>query len=164
MTKNRKPINLHLLEGNKNGLTKAEIKKRQKHEEQIKVGTDKVVPPARLTKKQKEEFNKLSEQLIKLEIFDNLDVNTLAMYIETYDSYIRVNRSARSMTAKQLKEDFDEYAKRMRTVTQLAGVCRQLAGDLGLTITSRLKLFIPETEDKKDSPMAKFLNGRGNGG
>lgn len=164
MTKNRKPIGLHLLEGNKNRLTKEEIEQRQKHEESMKADTDKVVPPSRLTKAQKEKFVDLSEQLMKLEIFDNLDVDTLAMYIETYDSYVRVTRSARSMTAKQLKDDFKDYAARMRTASQLASVCRQLAGDLGLTITSRLKLVIPETEEKSDSPMAKFLRGRGNDG
>ncbi|MGE7546098.1 phage terminase small subunit P27 family [Sporosarcina newyorkensis] len=164
MTKNRKPIGLHLLEGNKNRLTKEEIQQRQSHEESMKADTDKVIPPSRLTKAQKEKFVVLSGQLMELGIFDNLDVDTLAMYIETYDNYIRVNRSAKSMTAKQLKEDFKDYAQRMRTASQLAAVCRQLAGDLGLTITSRLKLVIPENEEKGDSPMAKFLKSRGNDG
>lgn len=164
MTKNRKPIELHILEGNKNRLTKEEIKQRQKHEESMKADTDKVVPPSRLTKSQKEKFVDLSEQLLKLGIFDNLDVDTLAMYIETYDNYVRVTRSARSMSAKDLKEDFKEYAIRMRTASQLAAVCRQLAGDLGLTITSRLKLIIPESEEKNESPMAKFLKSRGTDG
>src|SRR5690625_1128096 len=121
----KQPLAVIQGKGKSNHLTKEEIKKRQEHEEKMRVGTDQVEPPARLTKKQKEEFNKLAQQLMKLEIFDNLDVNTLAMYVETYDAYVKVTRSARSMTAKQLREDFDEYAKRTRVMTQLAGVCRQ---------------------------------------
>lgn len=165
MTKNRKPVALHLLEGNKNGLTKAEISARKKHERSMKAETDKIVPPARLSKKQKEKFEDLSNQLLELNIFDNLDVDTLAMYIETYDNYIRVERSAKRMTNDELDDYFDDYAKRMRTASQLAAVCRQLSGDLGLSITSRLKLVIPETEDKNvENPMAKFLKSRGNDG
>lgn len=164
MTKNRKPVALHVVEGNPNRLTKAEIEKRQKHEESMKASTDKIQPPSRLTKKQKEKFMNLSSQLLELGIFDNLDVDTLAMYIETYDNYIRVERSAKRMTNQELDEYFDDYAKRMRTSSRLAGVCRQLAGDLGLSITSRLKLVIPETETKSDSPMSKFLKSRGSDG
>lgn len=159
--KNRKPINLHLLEGNKSGLTKAEIKERQQHEESMKAGTDKIYPPDRLDKRQKDRFYELSSQLVELEIFDNLDVDTLALYIETYDNYVRTVRSAKRMTNKEMDENFDEYAKRMRTVTQLADLCRKLAGDLGLTITSRLKLIIPQKEEETESAMDKFLKRRG---
>src|SRR5690625_3200824 len=155
MSKNRKPIKLQLLEGNPNRLTKAEIEKREKHEESMQVGTDKVEPPARLSAAQKRRFEELSSQLIKLEIFDNLDVDSLALYIETYDNYVRTIRSAKRMTNKEMDEDFDGYAKRMRTATQLADLCRKFAGDLGLTISSRLKLIIPEKEEKDESPMAK---------
>src|SRR5699024_9710911 len=124
--KNRKPIALHLLEGNKSGLTKAEIEERKKHEEAMKARTDNIIPPARLTKKQKEKFEELSTQLVELGIFDNLDVDTLALYIETYDNYVRTVRSARRMANKDLDRDFGSYAQRMRTVTQLADLCRKL--------------------------------------
>lgn len=164
MSKKRKPIALHLLEGNKNRLTKAEIEERQKHEKSMKARTDKIDPPARLSAAQKKRFEELSSQLVELEIFDNLDVDTLALYIETYDNYVRTIRSAKRMTNEQMDEDFDEYAKRMRTVTQLADLCRKLAGDLGLTITSRLKLVIPPKEEVKESPMARFLQSRGSNG
>lgn len=161
--KNKKPVALHLLEGNTNGLTKDEIKERQQHEEKMKVDTDKVEPPSRLTKKQKGRFADLSSQLIKIEIFDNLDVDTLALYIETYDNYVKANGSAKRMTNKDIDNDFDSYAKKMRTVTQLADTCRKLASDLGLTITSRLKLTIPQDDEKEErTPMQKFMRKRDN--
>lgn len=162
--KKRKSIKLHLLEGNPNRLTKAEIEQRQKHEEAMKAGTDKVIPPDRLSKSQKERFIELSSQLVELEIFDNLDVDTLALYIETYDNYVRTVRSAKRMTNGDMDQNFDEYAKRMRTAAQLADLCRKLASDLGLTITSRLKLVIPQKEEEKETPMAQFLKSRGKNG
>ena len=49
---------------------------------------------------------------------DNLDVDTLAMYIETYDNYVRVVKSARKMKNADLENNFKEYAAKMRTATQ----------------------------------------------
>lgn len=160
----KQPLSVIQGKGKSNHLTKDEIVKRKKHEESMKAKTDKIYPPERLSKKQRERFRELSSQLADLEIFDNLDVDTLALYIESYDNYIRTIRSAKRMANKEMDEDFDEYAKRMRTSTQLAELCRKLASDLGLTITSRLKLIIPQTEEETKSPMAKFLKQRGNDG
>ena len=51
-------------------------------------------------------------------------------------------------------KDLDAYTKLNRTRKQLSDECRAYANDLGLTITSRLKLVIPKTEDEK--PKNKF--------
>lgn len=150
--------------GRSNHLTKEEKEVRQKHEERMKAKTDKIIPPNRLLKSQKEKFEDIASQLVELDLMDNLDVDTLAMYIETYDNYVRVIRSARKMSAKDLDNNFKEYAAKMRTATQLADTCRKLASDLGLTISSRLKLVLPEKEEKEESPMAQFLKRRGKNG
>jgi len=160
----KQPLAVIQGKGRSNHLTKEEIERREKHEQSMKAKTDNIHPPDRLSKKQKDRFYELSSQLLDLGIFDNLDVDTLALYIETYDNYVRTIRSANRITNKDMDENFDEYAKRMRTITQLTDQCRKLASDLGLTITSRLKLVIPQTEEKSESPMAKFLNKRGNSG
>src|SRR5690625_3208296 len=105
MSKKRKSVKLHLMENNPNRLTKEEINKRLRHEESMKAKADNVAPPDRLTKKQKERFNDIASQLVELEIFDNLNVDALAMYIETYDNYVRVLRSANRMTNKDMDSD-----------------------------------------------------------
>lgn len=150
--------------GRSNHLTKEEKEARRKHEEAMRADTDKIVPPSRLLKSQKKKFEELASQLVKLNLMDNLDVDTLAMYIETYDNYVRVVKSARKMKNADLENNFKEYAAKMRTATQLADTCRKLASDLGLTISSRLKLVIPETEEKEESPMAQFLKRRDSNG
>lgn len=157
MSKKRKSINLHLMEGNPNRLTKKEINKRMNHEKRMRAQSDNIAPPDRLNKKQKERFAEIANQLVELEIFDNLNVDALAMYIETYDNYIRVLRSANRMTNQKMDEDFEEYAKRMRVMAQLSDLCRKHANDLGLTISARLKLVIPEKEEEKpESRFARF--------
>lgn len=160
----KQPLSVIQGKGRSHHLTKEEIERRKKHEEAMRAGTDKVVPPDRLLKSQKEKFEELASQLVELGLMDNLDVDALAMYIETYDNYVRVIRSARKMTAKDVDNNFKEYAAKMRTATQLADTCRKLASDLGLTISSRLKLVIPEKEEKETSPMAEFLKRRGHSG
>lgn len=154
MSKKRKSINLHLMEGNPNRLTKEEINKRMKHEESMRASVDNIAPPDRLNKRQKEKFKDIADQLVGLDIFDGLNVDSLAMYIETYDNYVRVLRSANRMTNKKMDEDFDGYAKRIRAMSQLSDLCRKHANDLGLTISSRLKLVIPEKEEEK--PPSRF--------
>ena len=144
MSKRRKSVNLHLLEGNKNRLTKEEIQKRQEHEESMKGYTDKIQAPSYLTPKQQEEFDELATELVRLEIFNNLDVDNLARYIDSRDQYIKIVRLLR----KTKFDEFDDYAKIQRTKNSLFTECRQLATDLGLTITSRLKLVIPKTDDE----------------
>lgn len=158
MTKNRKPIGLQLLEGNPNRLTKEEIKNRQEQENAIKGFTDKIEPPKYLTAAQKREFESLAGELVRLKIFNNLDVDSLARYLDSRDQYIKIVRLLRSTKPK---DNFDDYAKIQRSKNLLFNECRSAAGDLGLTITSRLKLVIPQNENKKTSPMADFLKRRG---
>lgn len=153
-----------MLEGNKNRLTNEEIEARIAHEEKMKIDTDKINPPKRLRKAQKEKFIEIANQLVEIEIFDNLSVDILAQYIEAYDNYVKVLKSSNRMSAKDIDADFDEYAKRMRTLNQLTDTCRRLASDLGLTITSRMKLVIPQPDKNNESPMAQFLKKRGKNG
>ena len=66
MAGQRQPIELVLAKGSKH-LTKKEIEERKSSE--VKPITDDISPPPYLsTKKQKEEFNKIANQLMKLEI------------------------------------------------------------------------------------------------
>lgn len=149
--RNKQPLSVIQGKGKSHHLTKAEIAKRKEHEEAMKGDTDKVKPPERLLSKQKKEFEEISEQLMKLEIFSNLDVDTLARYIDAKFEYERIHDIARKLNPL---DDVDTYAKMQRAKKSLSDECRSYAGDLGLTITSRLKLVIPKTEE--DKPVSKW--------
>lgn len=93
MAKAREPIELIIAKGKKN-LTKAEIKERLDSE--VKPIADNIIAPSFLTKKQKEEFYKISNQLTKLKIMGETDVDALARYIVANDFYINAIKKMRT--------------------------------------------------------------------
>jgi P27 family predicted phage terminase small subunit len=149
--RNRQPLAVIQGKGRSNHLTKEEIARRKEHEERMRGNTDKVEPPEYLLKKQKEEFEEIASELLNLGIMSNLDVDTLARYIVAKTEYERLGPVIRKLNPI---DDIDAYTRLNRTRKQLSDECRSYANDLGLTITSRLKLVIPKAEDEK--PKNKF--------
>ena len=145
----RIPLEVIQARGKKH-LTKAEIKERQERE--IKPITDNIVAPSYLTKKQEKEFYKISEQLQKLKIMGETDVDTLARFLIAQDFYINAVKQLRK---KEVQNDPDLYDKWSKVQERFFKQCRSGASDLGLTITSRCKLVVPiKQEDEK--PVNKF--------
>ncbi|PEO41792.1 phage terminase small subunit P27 family, partial [Bacillus toyonensis] len=83
-----KPINLQVLEGNPNRLTKAEIERRLDAEKQLQAKKDKVIPPKWLAPVAKEEFERIANELLELDVITNIDVNALATYCDAYSDYV----------------------------------------------------------------------------
>ena len=141
-----------MAKGKKN-LTKAEIKERL--ESEVKPIADNIVAPSFLTKKQKEEFYRISDQLKKLKIMGETDVDALARYIIANDFYIN---AIKKMRTKEVKNDpflFDKWAKIQERYFKQ---CRASANDLGLSISSRCKLVVPVAKEppKKENKFSKF--------
>lgn len=149
--RNKQPLSVIQGKGKSNHLTKAEIESRKEHEESIKGFTDRVDAPSYLTAAQKKEFEELSNELIRIEIFSNLDVDSLARYLDSRDQYINLVKLLRKTKPD---DDFKTYSQMQRTKNLLFSECRSAANDLGLTITSRLKLVIPKSDEEK--PKNKF--------
>ena len=88
----------------------------------------------------------------------NLDCEALARFIVSEYNYQKV-------TKKLLKTGIEnsKYYGLLLLQEKLFKMCRQSAGDLGLTISSRCKLVIPQAEEKlKENKFAKFeKNGTG---
>src|SRR5690554_5696933 len=144
---NKRRLPLAVIQGRgKSHLTKEEIKIRQEQEEKARGFTDRIEPPSYLLKKQQEEFMEIANELIRLNIFSNLDVDTLARYIDSRSQYIELVKKIRNI---KFDKNFKEYAQMQRTKNALFTECRQLANDLGLTITSRLKLVVPQIEKEE---------------
>lgn len=147
----RQPIELVVAKGKKH-LTKAEIEERKNSE--VKANSDKIKPPKNLTKDEKKEFKKISNELIQIGIMSNLDCNSLGMYIRAYTNYVKV--SDRLIEIDPL-DNFDEYNKLSILEDRYTKQCRSHAIDLGLTISSRCKLVVPKPpEEPKKNKFAKF--------
>ena len=151
MARPRQPIDLVVAKGKKN-LTKAEIQERK--ESEIAPLTDNIVAPSYLTKKQRAEFNVISDQLQALNIMSETDVDALARFIISRELYIKYTKQ---LLKKEVIENpglSDIYFKNQdRAFKQ----CRASASDLGLTITARCRLVVPVTTPE-EKPKNKFLN------
>lgn len=158
--RNKQPLQVIQGKGQSKHLTKDEVKKRQKHEEKVRGFTDKVKPPSYLTAAQKKEFTQISDELMRLEIFSNLDVDSLARYLDSKYQYLQIVKDMRKIkptevvkteSGKKVTIANEDYPKLARVKNTLFTECRSAAGDLGLTITSRLKLVIPQPKEKEQS-------------
>lgn len=147
------PLSVIQGKGRSNHITKAEAERRLEHEDKMKGFTDDVKPPSYLTAAQKKEFEKIANELMRLEIFSNLDVDALARYIDSKTEYIKVTKELRKI--KKPSDDIKLYTDLRINRNTFYNECRSAASDLGLTITSRLKLVIPKTEEEKPKSEAE---------
>lgn len=152
MARPRMPIEVVQARGAKH-LTKAEIEERSARE--VKPIADDIIAPPFLTKKQTEEFYKLANQLNKLKIIGETDVDALGRYIVANDFYIN---AVKQMRKKEVREDPDRFEAWAKVQDRYFKQCRASANDLGLTISSRCKLVVPEinTETPKANKFKVF--------
>lgn len=152
MAGQRLPLEVVQARGSKH-LTKAEIQERQDRE--IKPITDNIIAPGYLTKRQKEEFYKIADQLKKLKILGETDVDALGRYITANDFYIN---AVKQMRKKEIKEDPVKFEAWAKIQERYFKQCRSSANDLGLSISSRCKLVVPEAnkETPKENKFKKF--------
>lgn len=147
----RQPLKLLEAKGKKH-LTKKEKSNRENTE--IQAPADGIVAPEYLHKSQKEEFDKISKQLVELEIFSNLDCDALARYLIARDAFVKYTRMVNTIPGNW--EMVDALEKAVGIQDKAFKQCRAAASDLGLTITSRCKLVIPKKEEPEKSKWDKF--------
>lgn len=142
MAGQRLPLEVVQARGSKH-LTKAEIQERQERE--IKPITDNIIAPAFLTKKQTDEFYRIADQLKKLKIMGETDVDALARYIVANEFYVN---AVRQMRKKEVREDPYKFEAWAKIQERYYKQCRSSANDLGLSISSRCKLVVPKTKEE----------------
>lgn len=151
MAGQRQPVELVIANGKKH-LTKAEIEERRAREVQPLAGD--IVAPAYLTKKQKDEFYKLADQLERLKIMGETDVDALGRYVTAQYFYENAVKKLRSKEVRNDPELFETWLKIQEKMFKQA---RASANDLGLSISSRCKLVVPETNPpEKENKFKKF--------
>jgi P27 family predicted phage terminase small subunit len=155
MGRNKQPVALVVAKGKKH-LTKEEIKQRLESEVQP-VNTD-VVPPSYLSKKQKAEFEEIARMLKALNVLNETDVDAIARYVLSRELYVKVTKQ---LTKKEVIENPYELDAVLKNQDKLFKQCRAAASDLGLTITSRAKLVVPESAKPtpKENKFARFNKG-----
>lgn len=152
MAGQRLPLEVVKARGAKH-FTKDEI--RERGEREIKPIADNIIAPMYLTNKQKTEFYKIASQLKKLKILGETDVDALGRYITAKDMY---ENAVKQMRKKEVKNNPYTFEKWLKVQDKLFKQCRASANDLGLSISSRCKLVVPETktETPKENKFKRF--------
>lgn len=164
MGRPRQPVDLLLQKGTKH-LTKEEIEQRRASE--VKPCPDGIEAPAYLTQAQKTRFRTLAEQLKKINIMGETDVDTLARYVVAQSLYeqavkdIRVAQRAQPKGADATTASLATWAAMMKELDRRQDryfkQAQTCASTLGLTITARCGLEVPvPTEAPKANKFAKF--------
>lgn len=158
MGRPKQPIDLVLLKGNKH-LTKSEIEERKNSE--VKAGADNIFAPKTLkSKKLKNRFNYLAEQLLNINIITNLDVESLARYVLLEDQYNKVTMVLNSLDLSD-EDEILQYDKMLTRQTKIYNMLNKSASELGLTISSRCKLVVPQPKEQPKNKFEKFSSGSG---
>lgn len=160
MGRKAKPVSLQLLDGNKNRLTKKEIKERQETEDRLKPPSDKVRPPTWLGKFGKKEFRRIVKEMHELDLLTNIDVAALAAYCDAYEDYIDCTAIIQE---EGLMVEYTNKAAETNKVPhplltkkkQLHEQMKALAVEFGLTPSARAKLAMPKKEKKEPSAFEK---------
>lgn len=168
MGRNREPIRLIQAKGKKH-LTKQEIGERQ--ESEVPVLNDRIEAPAFLTtKKERDEFAEIAQELIRLGIMSNLDCDVLGRYIKAskdWEEYGKIVSKLRKKLTKALNDDPLSVANLSELLVKYEGMkakafqqCHTCASALGLTITSRCKIVVPKPESgrTKENKFAGYIS------
>ena len=153
----KQPISVILGKGNKAHLSKAEILEREQTE--IKAPDDDIrIPGCLKSKKLKDRFNFIVEELKELNLMSNLDVDAVARYIiaEYQLKSITELLNKTSIMIEIIDEignkDYvvnKEYERLSVMKEKLFKQARSAASDIGLTITSRCKLVVPKVKKEE---------------
>lgn len=111
----------------------------------------------------------IATKLVDIGIMTELDEDCLARYLISKDNYLKftkaLNTAFKKKASKQNKDNMDmqvllssEIESNLINQDRAFKQCRQCASDLGLTITSRCRLIVPEAPKKpKENKFAKFV-------
>lgn len=150
MGRNKQSTEALIAKGNKVHLSKKDLIKRQNSE--IKFSSDSIIAPGYLNDEMKIQFYNIVNELEVHGLVSNLDAEGIAIYVMAIFNYQAITEAMSKLKIIKKNKVNDEYTKLSTLQDKYFKQIRQSASDLGLTVTSRLKLVKP-TNDK---PKNKF--------
>ena len=132
---------------------------RKAQERKLKLQRDDLEPPAFLEDAGKTEFERVLHECEKIDILDNLDLTTLAIYAHAWEQYMMCAEMIKKYGVTGIRENaYGQYEVVSPYVTAQEKYAEQImncSSKLGLATTDRLKLIVPTKEE--DRPENKFL-------
>lgn len=149
---------MKIVENNKKHLTKEEKIARKSIQDKASDGLDalQITPPKHFDPIAKAEYKRVINDLRKLPL-RNLDRAVLETYCTWYAVYKELSRGLQQKGYVYVNEKGNVLPNKMlysleRATTNLT----RAAAQLGLTVDSRMKLYVPQVEEKKTSIFDKF--------
>lgn len=143
----KKPIALHIANGNPSKLTDEEIEERKQTE--LHVPFVDVEPPDYLNAKQKAEFNEIAGKLVGLGIFTELDEDALGRYLLAKELWLAYTKELKKMLNDN-EADLRDIASVQQLQDKAFRQCVTGANELCLNVTSRAKMVIPKPPEEDE--------------
>ncbi len=139
---------------------KEKVKARQEMESKIKLDNEGLTPPDWIDEFAKKEFKRVVEEASKIEILDNLDLSTLAIYCDAYSSFKELTEIMDSKKGedKFLDASGGRVSPFLNAKEKVIKTIMQCSTKLGLATTDRLKLIVPTVDGSKaENKYLKYL-------
>ena len=160
--RNAKPVELHLLNGNKRGLTKAEIKARKEQEGKLRSGATKfkLSPQVKNDPVAHSMFKKLKKLYKGIEYVEGLDENIINRYCLVHSEYLSLSDMRKSLTDLYNAAD---TASRLSIADNIIEIDKQIEKKMNMLIKLEDRLFLNPTAriknvPKKEQPKEKDSN------
>lgn len=157
MAGGRQPTDVVEARGRKH-LSKAEVAARRAGEVQVpRPKTVKV--PKWIPESLKKDFRRLGKQLLACGLYTDLDADTLGRYLVAQHQYLIATSETEKALSKRDQEAADSWGRIQERYFKQARNC---ANDMGLTVTSRCRLVVPnfgtgQQSGEEDNPFLKMI-------
>ena len=168
MGRNKEPVSLILAKGKSHHITQKIEEERRRSE--LPVIADNINPPDFLSDDEKAKFRQIADILNELGIMSDLDCDVLGRYIKSQSDWEKYSKFVGN-AQKSLKQAFDEndienigfytniLSKYEGLRAKAFSQCQTCASSLGLTITSRCKIVMPQkAEIPKENKFNEYIS------
>ena len=159
MAGTRQPTDVVVANGRKH-LSKTEEAERRGGE--VKVPRPKTIKvPKWVPEQLKGDFRRLGKQLLSCGLYTDLDADTLGRYLVAQHQYLIATQETEKALAKRDQEEADSWGRIQERYFKQARNC---ANDMGLTVTSRCRLVVPnmgagQQKPEDDNPFLQLIQG-----
>lgn len=152
MAGKRQPTDVVIANGRKH-LSKSEEAERRAGE--VKVSPAKTAkPPKWLPEGLRKDFRAVGKRLIAAGLYTDLDADTLARYLIAQSEYLMATSHVHKAYQERDPEEIEDWSRIQDRHFKQARNC---ANDLGLTVTSRCRLVVPDTGKQATEDNNPFL-------
>lgn len=138
---------------------KAETARRREAEIRNPEPVKRLMPPKWLPEEQRAEFNRVARELIALmpAMVSRLDADSIAAYCMARSAWLSASENAAAALTGSDLEGAQGWSLVQDRYFKIARSC---ASDLGMTISSRCRLVVPQTQEQPDNPLEQMLRQR----